>query len=237
MSLNAKFIKIFSGFNLDFEISMENEIVVLFGPSGAGKSVTLKLIAGLLKPDDGFLNLEKRELYNHSSRINIKPQERNVGYVFQNHSLFPHMTVWQNIFFGAKGINRNEATLQTADMIKTFNLEGFENKYPNEISGGQQQRAALARSLIKKPLALLLDEPFSAVDNPLRRKMRLCLKNVMRKFCIPIILVTHDSHEALAMADRILIFQNGKITKKIKPTHETTINELEDSISVPASEA
>ena len=206
MSLSAKFIKQFKGFKLDVEFSMGNELLVLFGPSGTGKSVTLKMIAGLMTPDVGYLKLADSDFFNE------KPQEREIGYVFQNHSLFPHMTVKQNILFGAKGFHPNVSEKDANTLIESFNLTGLENKYPHEISGGQEQRAALAMCLIRKPKALLLDEPFSALDTALRTKLRQSLKDIRTQFNVPMILVTHDSDEAKFLADKILYYDNGKIT-------------------------
>lgn len=213
MVLKAKFIKQFMGFKLDIEFSMNNELLVLFGPSGTGKSVTLKMIAGLISPDEGHLKLQDKEFFNHSKKINVKPQERFIGYVFQNHSLFPHKTVKENILFGAKGLDTEKSNQDAAFLIESFKLSGLENKYPHELSGGQEQRAALAMCLIRKPKALLLDEPFSALDTSLRNKLRQSLKDIRAEFNIPMILVTHDHEEAKLLGDKILYFDNGKITE------------------------
>jgi molybdate transport system ATP-binding protein len=212
MSLVVKFIKQFDGFKSDMEFSIGNELLVLFGPSGAGKSVTLRFIAGLIIPDEGFLKLNGRELFDLSRRINVRPQDRSVGFVFQNHSLFPHMTVLENIFFGAKGVEKIKALNQVNAILESFHLKGIEYKYPHQISGGQQQRVALAMNLIRKPAALLLDEPFSALDSELRGKMRELLVEIKQQFNIPIIVVTHDLDEANAIADKILFLKNGTIT-------------------------
>lgn len=216
MVLSAKFIKQFDGFKLDVEFSMGNELLVLFGPSGAGKSITLKMLAGLLSPDEGAIQLNGKELYHDKRRVNVKPQDRSIGYVFQNHPIFPHMSVKQNILFGAKGLEASKANLEVDVMIESFRLGGLENKYPHEISGGQQQRVAFAMSLIRKPSALLLDEPFSALDSQLRVKMRELLVEIKKQFNIPIIIVTHDLDEANAIADKILFYQSGKIINQIK---------------------
>lgn len=213
MVLKAKFIKQFVGFKLDIDLSMNNELLVLFGPSGSGKSVTLKMMAGLMTPDEGLFKLQDKEFFNHSKKINVKPQERFIGYVFQNHSLFPHKTVKENILFGAKGLDTEKSNQDAAILIETFNLSGLENNYPHELSGGQEQRAALAMCLIRKPKALLLDEPFSALDTSLRNKLRQSLKDIRAEFNVPMILVTHDHEEAKLLGDRILYFDNGKITE------------------------
>jgi molybdate transport system ATP-binding protein len=216
MSLEASFAKQYDGFKLDIDIKIGNELVIFFGPSGSGKSLTLKIIAGLIHPDSGTIILNNRLLFKKPG-VKIKPQHRSIGYVFQNHSIFPHMTVWQNIAFGAKGFDKNIAGDMTASMIHTFNLEGLEKKYPHQISGGQQQRTALARALIKRPDALLLDEPFSALDNPMRIRMRQCLKNVLLNLDMPVALVTHDIAEACSLGNKIFIYAHGRILQSGTP--------------------
>jgi len=216
MAVSAKFLKKFNDFKLDVEFSMGNETLVFFGPSGAGKSLTLKLLSGLICPDQGILKINDQEVFNSESKINVRPQDRSIGYVFQNHSLFPHMTVEQNILFGAKGAQKSVAYFEMKEMLHTFHLESLEKKYPREISGGQEQRVALAMTLIRKPKLLLLDEPFSALDNHLRTTMRESLKEVKEKFNIPIIFVTHDEGEANFLGNRILVFKNGKIIEEKK---------------------
>ena len=155
---------------------MTNELAVLFGYSGAGKSLTLQLIAGLLKPDAGRITANGDVLFDSQKRINVPPQRRSLGYVFQDLALFPHMTVRQNIAYGATGLPRGARQERVGEMLEVFHLEDLADKPPAEISGGQKQRVALARALIRRPQALLLDEPFSALDNPLRREMRQFLK-------------------------------------------------------------
>ena len=215
MSLSVRLLKRFDNFKLDIEFTMGNELLVLFGPSGAGKSVTLKMIAGLLRPEEGYLKLGERKLFDHQDQINIKPQQRSIGYVFQNHSIFPHMTVQENIIFAAGKMEPDMAKGQTAALLERFNLVGLNDKYPPEISGGQQQRVALAMSLIRSPKALLLDEPFSALDGTLRATMGSCVKEVIKKFNLPIVLVTHDAAEACNLADKILLIKNGTVIKQI----------------------
>jgi molybdate transport system ATP-binding protein len=217
MGLQARFRKQVDGFDLDIAFRMEAELAVIFGPSGAGKSMTLRLIAGLLKPDAGYLKLNDTILYDSACQINLAAQNRGLGYVFQNHSLFPHMTVCKNIMFGAKGFPAETQREMARSLMTAFRLEGLEHKYPNEISGGQQQRVAFARAIIKQPQALLLDEPFSALDTPTRVNMRECLREVMKRLQIPIILVTHDIFEACAMADKMLIYLKGRIIQEGMP--------------------
>lgn len=217
MGLDVQLRKQVDGFHLELAFQMKDELVVFFGPSGSGKSMTLRLIAGLLKPDAGYIKLNNSVLYDSARRIQIATQHRALGFLFQNHSLFPHMTVLKNIIFGAKGFAKNRQYDMARTLIAMFNLEGLEHKYPHEISGGQQQRVAFARAIIRHPQALLLDEPFSALDTPMRVNMRECLKKVMKQLHIPIILVTHDLFEAYTMADTMLVYAGGRIVQAGSP--------------------
>jgi molybdate transport system ATP-binding protein len=158
-------------------------------------------------------------LFDSQKHINKPPQRRNLGYVFQDLALFPHMTVRQNIAYGAAGLPRAQRRERVAEMLPIFHLEGLAEKFPAEISGGQKQRVALARSLIRRPQALLLDEPFSALDNPLRREMRQFLKQLHADFQIPVVLVTHDLVEAATLADILLIYHAGRVIQGGNP-HE-----------------
>jgi molybdate transport system ATP-binding protein len=217
MGLSVNLKKKVNGFALDVKWEMGKELAVLFGYSGAGKSMTLQLIAGLMKPDEGLIRSGEKTFFDSSSNINIPPQKRSIGYVFQDLALFPHMTVMQNITYGGNGLPKAEKTERASEMIKRFRLEGLEDKLPSEISGGQKQRAAFARALLRRPDILLLDEPFSALDNPLRIEMRGLLKEIRQEFDIPVALVTHDLTEAFAMADRLIIYSNGKAVQSGSP--------------------
>ncbi len=219
MGLSVSLKKRVNGFNLDVSWEIGNELAVLFGYSGAGKSMTLQMIAGLITPDEGIICSNGEILFDSSSNINISPQNRSFGYVFQDLALFPHMTVKKNIAFGLKGCNKAESEKRVNEMILLFQLKGLEEKYPSEISGGQKQRVACARALIRRPAALLLDEPFSALDNPIRLEMRQILKDIRNEFDIPVILVTHDIFEAISVADKMIIYSEGRIHQIGKPLH------------------
>jgi molybdate transport system ATP-binding protein len=208
---------------------MGNDLTELFGYSGAGKSMTLQIIAGLIEPDEGIVVSDGRVFFDSSSNINIPPQERSIGYVFQDLALFPHMTVAQNIQYGGKGLPKNEKKGLAAEMIEQFRLQGLDNKLPSEVSGGQKQRVAFARALMRKPTMLLLDEPFSALDNPLRLEMRGLLKEVRSEFNIPVVLVTHDITEALTMADRLIVYSGGKVVQSGTP-EEICLNPAADEV-------
>jgi molybdate transport system ATP-binding protein len=217
MGLSVRVKKTLGAFTLDAAWAIGNELSVLFGYSGAGKSLTLQMIAGLVRPDAGSIALNDRPLFDSSTRLNLTPQERSFGYVFQDLALFPHMTVEENILFGGHGIERVERRDRMRVMIERFRLEGLEKKHPSKISGGQKQRVAFARALIRRPDALLLDEPFSALDAPLRAEMRGLLRDVQRELVIPVVLVTHDREEALDLADRLIIYAGGGVEQSGTP--------------------
>lgn len=216
MGFSVKLIKRVNGFNLDGEWEMDNELVVLFGYSGAGKSMTLQLIAGLM--DEGYIISGGKVFFDSKGKVDLPPQKRPFGYLFQNLALFPHMTVKGNIKYGANGMEKAEREKRVGEMIEIFRLQGLEERLPSEISGGQKQRVAFARTLMRKPDVLLLDEPFSALDNPIRLKMRRLLKNIRHKFNIPVVLVTHDIFEAYTMADRLIVYSEGRVLQTSSPS-------------------
>jgi molybdate transport system ATP-binding protein len=200
------------GFELDIAFSLDRTIGVLFGPSGAGKSLVLRMIAGLIRPDEGHVLLGGRCLYADCPQpVWLPPQRRRIGYVFQHHALFPHMTVLENIVYGARNLSKQDAIPAARKLVKDFRLEGLELHYPRSISGGQKQRVTFARALIGKPDLLLLDEPFSALDHPTRMHMRDCLGHVMQSLDIPVLLVTHDLAEAAALASKMIVCIEGRI--------------------------
>lgn len=215
--LQVKLQKKINGFSLDIEWQVGNELAVLFGFSGAGKSMTLQLIAGLMKPEKGQVSLDDTVYLDSSAGISLPPQKRPFGYVFQDLALFPHMTVLRNILYGAANLPKNEKLDSAQDMIRTFKLKGLEDRYPYEISGGQKQRVAFARALIRRPKLLMLDEPFSALDRPLRLEMRHFLREIRDNFTIPVLLVTHDFEEAVAISDKIIVYEHGQIAQVGSP--------------------
>jgi molybdate transport system ATP-binding protein len=204
MGLTVAVRKRVNGFALDSSWKIGNELAVLFGYSGAGKSLTLQLIAGLMKPDSGVITINRKACFDSTKNVDIPPQHRSFGYVFQDLALFPHMTVKDNILYGAKGVAKDEGMARLFGMIGSFRLNDLENTFPAEISGGQKQRVAFARAMIRRPGVLLLDEPFSALDNPLRVEMRAFLLQIRKDFDIPVVLVTHDVVEANTMPVRLL---------------------------------
>jgi sulfate/thiosulfate transport system ATP-binding protein len=199
------------------DISLEietGELFVLLGASGSGKSTLLRLIAGLIPPDGGRIELDGRDV------TYLQPQVRNTGFVFQNYSLFRHMTVAQNIEFGLdiRGLPRAERERKVNDLLHLINLEGLGGRLPSQVSGGQQQRVALARALAYEPSVLLLDEPFGALDVKIRGQLRQNLREIQRKLKVTAILVTHDQDEAFELADRIGIIENGRLLEVGAPS-------------------
>lgn len=206
-------------FDLDVDFELKKGCLGILGPSGCGKSMTLKSIAGIVTPDTGTVSLTANEetvYFDSDKKINMKPQKRNVGYLFQSYALFPNMTVEENVAIGlAKG--HDEKTV--CEIIKRFRLEGLEKRYPKQLSGGQQQRVALARILAYSPDVILLDEPFSAMDTYLKEQLRIELLNSLKDFDGFSILVTHNRDEAFQFCDELIILDKGKIIAKGE-THE-----------------
>lgn len=198
------------------------EFLTLLGPSGCGKTTVLRIIAGFEEPDEG-------EIFINGVRMNgIPPNRRDVNTVFQSYALFPHMTVFDNIAFGLKikKLDRKQIAETVLSALELVKLSGFENRRIQQLSGGQQQRVAVARAFVNRPLVLLLDEPLSALDYRLRKQMQLDLKHLQRKLGITFIFVTHDQEEAIAMSDRIVVMNNGKIEQVGTPKniYEEPIN-------------
>ncbi len=205
-------------FHLCIRYEGEASRIGILGASGCGKSMTLKIASGIEKPDRGKIVLADRVLYDSEKKINLRPQDRKVGYLFQNYALFPIMTVEQNIMAGLRG-SKAEKTKRAREMVHKFQLEGLEKRRPGELSGGQQQRTALARIMAYRPDALLLDEPFSAMDYFLKEKLRLELAEVLEEYQGLSVLVTHDRDEAYQLCDYLLLMKEGEIIAK-GPTKE-----------------
>lgn len=192
----------------------KGEIIALLGNSGSGKSSLLRIISGLEKPNKGSIIINDKILYDKNTFVN--PEKRNVGMVFQDYALFPHMTISKNIGFGLSGLTKIEKEKRIYEMLKLVNLECKANKYPYELSGGEQQRIALARSLATRPDILLLDEPFSNLDSDLKHQIRDDLRVILNKTKITCLFVTHDINDATSIADRTIEIVEGVIKNKIK---------------------
>lgn len=203
----------FRDFALCPKFESKAELVVIFGPSGAGKSITLKAIAGLVRPVKGLIRLGDRVLFDASQGINLPPQERHVGYVPQNYALFPHRTISDNIGFGLNNLPKGERDLRVREFLGIMHLEKEQHRKPREVSGGQQQRVALARALATRPALLLLDEPFGALDEPIREHLRNEIRLLQRRYEIPIILVTHNLEEAYTMSDQLVVIDSGEVAQ------------------------
>jgi spermidine/putrescine transport system ATP-binding protein len=191
-----------NGISLSLE---RGEFFALLGPSGCGKTTTLRLIAGFEEPSHGEIRLSGADIHH------LKPYQRNVSTVFQNYALFPHLTVQQNVEFGLHRRAENHIGKRVREVLDLVQLAGKESRYPSEISGGERQRVALARSLVLAPDVLLLDEPLSALDPNLRKQVRAELKDLQRRVGITFLFVTHDQEEALAMADRLGVMNAGEL--------------------------
>ncbi|TEB11443.1 ATP-binding cassette domain-containing protein [Pelotomaculum propionicicum] len=205
-------------FTLDVQLKVADQILILLGPSGSGKTTILHLLAGLFKPDEGFIKLNDRVLYSSGEKINSPPQARNVGYLFQNYALFPHMTVRQNVFYGLKGKRRKKdgSTVDPVELLNSFGVGHLIDRYPGQLSGGEKQRVALARALVVEPELLLLDEPFSALDKNTRTGLMQEVKKLHEQWQIPFILVTHAEEDAQYLGD-ITITLETRLTGESAP--------------------
>src|SRR6185312_16063205 len=200
-------------FSLELEFQATAGVTVLFGPSGSGKTLTLDMIAGFVRPDDGRILLDDDILFDGAAGVNLAPQARNCGYVFQNYALFPHMTMRQNLEFAAERRPRLERHRRVNEMLERFRLTDAAGRRPHEVSGGQKQRCSIARALIGSPRLLLLDEPARGLDAPLRAELYSLLCEVRLDFQIPILLVTHDLDECFELAEEMLILRDGRIVQ------------------------
>ncbi|KXS44393.1 MAG: molybdate ABC transporter, ATP-binding protein [Methanolobus sp. T82-4] len=200
-----------ASFTLDAKFEMGDELVVLFGRSGSGKTTALQCISGLLEPNGGKIIVNDKVYFDCHKRINLPVQERSLGYVFQNYALFPHMDVKKNIAYGLKGWSDGEKESRVNEMLRLLHIEGLEDNYPSQLSGGQKQRVALARALAPKPDILLLDEPFSALDMVVRLNLRDKIKDIQRELGIPVLFITHNHVEAFTIADKIIVFHDGRV--------------------------
>lgn len=194
----------------------KGEFISLLGPSGCGKTTTLQMIAGFIRPTSGAIRLEDKDL------LAIKPNQRGLGIVFQSYALFPHMTAAENVAFGLEmqRVDREDRRKRVAEALELVGLSAFADRYPRKMSGGQQQRVALARALVIRPQILLLDEPLSNLDAKLREDMQIELRQIQRTVGTTTILVTHDQAEAMALSDRIVVMNQGRV-EQIGPPHET----------------
>ena len=217
MGLYVKIKKDFGSFLLDTEFEAQEEVLGILGESGCGKSITLRCIAGVLTPDEGRIELDGTVYFDSEKKINLKPQERHVGLLFQNYALFPNMNVVQNLRTGLRKQKLNKEQEQKAlhDIMEKFYLQGLEHHRPSQLSGGQQQRVALARILLAKPRILMLDEPFAALDEFLRWKLELELEDIIKEFGGTTLFVSHNRDEIYRICDRVCVMNRGQSSEAV----------------------
>ena len=215
MAVSADICKELDSFRLDIHFRSSARRIGILGASGCGKSMTLKSIAGIAVPDEGKIEAGGRTFFDSSARINLKPQKRNAGYLFQNYALFPTMTVEKNIAAGLRG-NRTETAQRVKEMVEKFQLRGLEKRLPSELSGGQQQRTALARIMAYEPDIILLDEPFSALDMYLKDQLQRELAEMLEDYEGTVILVSHNRDEVYRFSEELLVIDQGKIAVRGK---------------------
>jgi molybdate transport system ATP-binding protein len=209
--LKVDFEKRLGDFHLHPAFEADDELVVLLGPSGSGKSLTLQALAGLMRPDAGRIGLPSGPVFDAATGLDVPPQGRNVGYVVQDLALFPHLTVAENMAFGLHRWPKQEQQARVRELMTLLGLDGLEQRLPREISGGQQQRVALGRALAARPPVLLLDEPFNALDAPIRHALRREVARLRRQLGLLALFVTHDLQEAYALADRMAVYDAGAV--------------------------
>ena len=219
MSLYVDIEKRLGAFYLRSKFEASDETTALLGASGCGKSMTLKCIAGIVTPDCGRIVLGGRVLFDSEKKIDLPPQQRRVGYLFQQYALFPNMSVEQNILCGIRSGDKAEKRRVLAEKIRMFRLDGLEKKHPAQLSGGQQQRVALARILCSEPEAILLDEPFSALDSYLKWNLEIELADLLAAFNGPILWVSHDLGECYRNCRSVCVMEDGQ-TGEVTPMDE-----------------
>ena len=204
----------------DLNLTIEsNAFITLLGPSGCGKTTTLRMIAGLETPTEGMISIDGKVVFDADKGINLPPNKRDVGFLFQNYALWPHMTVYQNIAFGLENLkwDKKRIDARVKELLAMLRIEQFEKRYPSELSGGQQQRVAIARTLAPGPKVLFMDEPLSNLDAKLRMEMRTELKRLHRDTDSTFVYVTHDQLEAMTLSTRVCIMQNGLLQQYAPP--------------------
>lgn len=218
-------------FDLELKLAIEaGAFTTIYGASGAGKTSTLRMISGLMTPDRGSLVVNNEVWYDSSKKISKKPQERSIGFVFQDYALFGHMTVLENLIF-AKG--KKDGTNSIDELLEVMELQQLQHRKPETLSGGQKQRVALARALVQKPKLLLLDEPFAALDNTIRFKLHEYLKRVQERYDLTTILISHEVGEIIKLADKVVCLEQGKISKIGSPDTVFTNQNLSGKFKFP----
>jgi len=199
--------------NIQFQVE-KGQLITLFGESGSGKTSTLRMLSGLLEPDEGYIKVSDQTWFDAKKRINLSPGKRKIGYVFQDYALFPNMSVRENLSFALADKSDRQII---EDIIQTMDLEELQERKPDALSGGQKQRVALARALVTKPQLLLLDEPLSALDNKMRYKLQSYILKIHQKYSLTTVLVSHDIGEILKLSDKVLELKNGTVVQEGSP--------------------
>lgn len=217
--LNARIKKQFDSgngrtFTIDVDVKTAGGITVLFGSSGAGKTSILRAIAGMMAPDEGSITLGENTYFDSAKGISLSMQKRRVGYVFQNHALFPHLTAEQNVLYGIRAGSRHSARERVQELLSMLGIQKTAGRYPHRLSGGEQQRIALARALATDPLIMLLDEPLSAVDVATRSRLLEEISTTQRRSGIPFLYVTHNHSEAVRLGDTVMVIDEGKVVQE-----------------------
>ena len=212
MRLRADIHRQIEEFKLDVLIESDASRIGILGESESGKSMTLRSIAGIEDVDRGYIEVDGRVLYDSETKINLKPQQRKVGYMFQNYALFPTMSVLKNVMAGL-GKPTDENREKAMDMLRRFRMDGYEDRLPGELSGGQQQRVALARIMVTEPDLILLDEPFSALDAYLRDRMQLEMMEILGDYPGQVLMVSHNRDELYRFSEELFVVQKGEIIR------------------------
>ena len=207
-----------------------SSVTVLFGPSGSGKTTILRCLAGLDRPQSGNIRLGDQVWFDAARDIHLRPQQRKVGFLFQEYALFPHLRVEQNIGYGLVGMSVHKRQTRVAELLELLGIRGLERRYPGQLSAGQQQRVSLARAMATRPRLLLLDEPLSALDAPTRETLRRELRRLLTQFGTPAVVVTHDAIEAVALADQAVVLRDGDVLQR-GPIHEVFSRPVDQSVA------
>jgi molybdate transport system ATP-binding protein len=201
------------GFNLEVAFSVNRETLAILGPSGSGKTMTLQCIAGLVRPDEGFIRLNNKVILDTARGIYLTPQMRKVGFVFQNYALFPHLTVKDNIAYGIRHLLKGNIETKVSELLEKMHISNLGHRYPRQLSAGQQQRVALARAIAPGPEVLLLDEPFSALDTQVKERLELELMALQNYYQGNILFVTHNLTEGYKVASKIAVYESGRVVQ------------------------